>query len=181
MTILRSKLTVTASSLGATSGRSKAAVDDLATLTFSANSAGGVQITSVAITFSGSAPSQTAFYSGTGSNAVVRIYDAANGTYYVPVASSSVSTTGGKISFNLNNYQLSAGSSKSFTLRLNTTLGGSTAIGVTGISQTLSATIAATTDVAWQDALDSAASTLLPVESYLLPINIASVSYAQGT
>lgn len=179
-TVLRSKLTVTASALGNTSGRSKTSVDDLADITFAADAAGGVQIGSVKLTFSGSAPSTGAgfYYTSladytTCSSCKVKLYDTANGSSYFATASSSNTLT-----FNLANYQLSGGSSKSFRLRADSTNG--TAAAQSGVSQTLTAQIAAVADVSWLDSLDSAANSV-NIESYVVPINIQSVSYAQGT
>ncbi|MDP2598369.1 MAG: peptidoglycan-binding domain-containing protein [Candidatus Liptonbacteria bacterium] len=177
-TVLRSKLTVTASPLGSTPVRSKMTVDDLATLNFAADSAGGVQLNTVVITFSGSATnSSTEFYaSGTSSTIVLALYDVANGTTYY--ASSTVISTG-KATFGLANYAISKGTSKNFTLRINTSAG--TPAGQSGISQTLSATVSANTDIGWLDSLDSNATTGLGVQSNVIPIQINSVSYAQGT
>ena len=193
MTLLRSKLTVSASPLGVTSGRSKASVDDLATLNFSANSAGGVQIGSVTIVFSGSGPSGTPAVTGSGTffytgstptacaaaNCTVRLYDPANGTSYFAVASST--TGGNNLTFSLGNYQLSAGSSKSFTLRVDSTAANAFTTASTGVSQSLSATIGTAAHITWQDALDSAATGALNLESYIVPVSITSVSYAAGS
>ena len=81
--------------------------------------------------------------------------------------------------FDLSNYQLSAGSSKSFRLRTNSA--GATDVAGSGVSMTLSVTVNAAGDVTWKDALDAAAATGLNLESYVTPIQIQSVSYAQGT
>ncbi|MBI4088274.1 hypothetical protein HY418_02750, partial [Candidatus Kaiserbacteria bacterium] len=88
-TVLRSRLSVSASPLGTTSGRARTAVDDLADVTFAADSAGGVQIGSVKITFSGSAPAAITFASGT---ITVAATGTTVGTYSVVVNGFTVTT-----------------------------------------------------------------------------------------
>lgn len=187
VTLLRSKLTVSASGLGSTSGRARSSVDDLASISFAADSAGGVQVSSVTITFSGSGPSNTNFFNTSPSpdssaaacaTCYVTLYDSASGKSYWAVASNTTDKT---LSYDLQNYQVSGGSSKSFTLRANTAQSGVLHAAVASISQALSATIQIATSTVWKSALDNAASTGLGLESYILPIQIQSVSYAAGT
>ena len=104
----------------------------------------------------------------------VTLYDVANGTTYN--ASSSVVSTG-KITFNMQNFSFSG--SKSFTLRINSS--GGTPAGASGVSQTLSATVSAAADIGWSDSLDSLATTGLGIQANAIPVQIQSVSYAQGT
>jgi len=181
MTVLRSKLSVSATPLGNTSGRAKSSVDDLATINFAADSAGSVKLSSVTITFSGSAPSSTAFYNATSTatscaTCVVQLYDANSAVSYYPTASSSNS-----LSFDLGNYQISNGTSKSFTLRVNDTYTGAMNTAVSGVSQSLSVTVNAATDVKWADSILSDATTGLNLEAKVVPVQIQSVSYAAGT
>ncbi|MBI2048896.1 MAG: peptidoglycan-binding protein [Candidatus Liptonbacteria bacterium] len=197
MTLLRSKMTVGATMLGLSSGRAKANVDDLATLNFSANSAGGVQIGSVTMFFTGTGPSGTSGGTGGGglsstfwntgntattcaaANCTVQLYDSANGTTYFAVASST--TSGNNLTFDLKNYQLSAGTTKSFSVRLNSNNANSFVAAASGIAPTLGVTINAIGNVTWKDALDTNAASALNLEGYVIPVNVASVSYSTGS
>jgi hypothetical protein len=190
-TLLRTKLTVTGTGLGATSGRSKTAVDDLATVNFAADAAGAATVNTVTITFSGSAPSSTTggtgnFWATGGVSAPqttctgvdtcdVQLYDSASGLSYYAVAN----VTGTSMTFNLNGYTISAGTTKSFTVRVNSTAG--TKVGTSGVSETLSMTVAAVGDVRWADSLDSAVTSNLSLPAIAIPVNIQSVSYAAGS
>jgi len=167
--VVRSKLTVSATPLGSTSARAKSSVDDLADINFAADAAGGVRINSVTVTFSGSAPSGSFF--GVGTSVVLR--DTSAGTNFALSA-----TTSASLSFDLGGYQLSAGTSKSFRLRANS-LSSEFNVAGSGVSVTLAATIDVAGDVTWSTALSGGSAATL--ESYLLPIQIQSVSYAQGT
>lgn len=177
-TVLRTKLTVSATPLGTTSGRSKTSIDDLATLNFAADSAGAVVLNSVTLTFSGSATnSSTLFYASADSSTFyVTLYDASNGTTYN--ASSSV-VGSGTLTYNLRGYTISGGTSKSFNVRINSSAG--TPAGTASISETLSATIGSAAHVGWTDALDSSASSGLGLNASTIPIQVQSLSYAQGT
>ena len=134
------------------------------------------------MTFSGSGPSLTNFYNVStstnaclGSDCYVSLYDSANGVSYFPVASTTTS-----LLFDLNNYTVSAGTSKSFTLRINTAQTGVLQTAATGVSQTLSASISAVGSVVWTDAV-SGGTANLNVPATTIPITINSVSYPQGT
>ncbi|MDO8682508.1 MAG: hypothetical protein Q7N50_03385, partial [Armatimonadota bacterium] len=159
ITVLRSRLTV--SGAGPTDGvvtnRTRQAVDDMGRITFAADAAGAVQIGSVKITFSGSGPSTTAFFD---SNSV-DLYDSSTGTSYNKVASDTVSLT-----YDLSNYTLSAGASKMFVIRLDST---ATIDLDTTSAEALAASVQASTDVTWKDALDSGAATGLNLESVAVP------------
>ena len=180
MTIIRTKLTVSVAQLGSTVGRAKTSIDDLATLNFEASPAGALKLNNVVVTFAGSAPSSGAgFFNVTSNpasclNCVVQIYDAASAVSYWPIAAS-----GNTLTFNLGGYTMSAGMSKNFTLRVDSTNG--TPTGTSGVSQTLGATIASAGDVSWTDGLDSAAVSGLGLVASTIPINIQSVAYAAGT
>ncbi|MEK7546617.1 MAG: peptidoglycan-binding domain-containing protein [Patescibacteria group bacterium] len=192
-TILRTKLTVTGTASGGSS-HTRTAIDDIGTINFAADSAGALKLNSVTVTFSGSGPSTTNFYNTTSTadgtlansggsparqcaNCYVTLYDAANGISYFPVASTSGS---GLLAFNLNDYTISGGSSKSFTVRINTAQSGVLQAAATGVSQTLSATISAATNIKWTDAISGGVSGLsIPITT--IPVSVNSVSYPQGT
>jgi hypothetical protein len=179
-TLLRTKLTLSATPLGGTSSRAKGNPDDLATLNFAADSAGALKLNSVTLTFAGSAPSTGGgfYYTGSAYNVCtgcrVQLYDAANGTSYYATASSSPA-----LSFNLNGYTVSAGTSKSFTLRVDSLTG--TAVAGSGVSVTLGATVASIAHVVWSDGLDTSAVSTLQLPASVIPVTIQSVSYAAGT
>ncbi len=182
-TLLRTKLTVTGTPLGLASGRSKTSVDDLATVNFTADAAGAALLNTVTITFSGSAPQATGtLFFGAGTTSSVQLYDPANGNSYFPVSGVS----GTSLTFNLatvsgvlgSPYTVSAGTTKNFNLRIKSS--SNTSLAQNGVSQTLSATIAANTDVVWTDGLDTAVNTAnLP--TVVIPVQLQSVSYAAGS
>jgi hypothetical protein len=176
MTVLRTKLTVTGGALGASTGRAKSAVDDLGTLTFAADSAGAAVINTVVVTFSGSAASAAAFLDN------VQLYDPSTGSNLGTSNTTSTACNGSTTctkTFRNIGYTVSAGSSKVFNIRLNSSAG--TFAAGSGISATLSATINAATDVSYTDGSDSAAVSNIGLPSALVPITVNSVSYAQGT
>ncbi len=170
--VLRSKLTVSGTAQGTTSGRTKGSVDDLALINFTADSAGAVKLQSLIVTIGGSAASGTDFFITSG--AAIKLYDPSTNTSYNPVAASSPT-----VSFDLLNYSLSAGATKSFTLRLNSNAP-YTKAAVTGVAQSLSASIDAATDVYFTTA-DNGGTTDIGVPAAAVPISISSVNYAAGT
>ncbi len=182
-TVLRTALTLSAAALGSTSGRVKNTTDDLATLTFSANSAGAATLASLTVTFSGSAPSATAFL-GT-----VDLIDANNNS--VMLTAGVASTTGSACtatttctkSWNFSTstattgWQISGGSSYTFKLRANDF---NTQPAAANTSVSLGVTVQANTDLVYRDGLDTVANTVnLPITA--TPLNVTSISYALGT
>ncbi|MFA5810078.1 MAG: peptidoglycan-binding domain-containing protein, partial [Thermoleophilia bacterium] len=179
MTVLRSKVSFTAAGLGQSASRAKAPSDNLASLTFAADSAGDVAINSVIVTFSGTAPSIASFLGG------VTLLDESGvllGTASTTSAACNGSNTCTK-TFNLGSTTagqiVTKGTSRTWTLRVDSTL---TAAAIASISQTLTATINARTDIQFTDGLDSsAASTIGLASKVVVPITINSVSFSQGT
>lgn len=183
-TILRTKLTASATANGVTSGRSKTATDDIGMINFAADNAGALMVGSVTVTFSGSGPSLTQFFNATTTanssvltcaTCYVNLYDSANGRSYYPVASTTTSLT-----YDLGNYSIGSGSAKSFTVRVNTAQTGVMGAATNGVSQTLTASINAAGDVKWVDAL-SGGVTGLSIPASTVPVTINSVSYAAGS
>ena len=183
-TILRTKLAVTGTASGVASGRAKSATDDLGTINFAADSAGALKLGSVTVTFSGSAPSGTSFFAATStgnsgvatcSTCYIALYDSATAISYYAVASTTTS-----LSFDLNNYTLSQGGSKSFIIRLNSSQANVMNAASNGISQTLSASISAAGNVNWTDAVSGGIAGL-SIPASTIPITINSVAYAAGT
>jgi hypothetical protein len=171
-TVLRSKLTITGTALGTTSGRVKTATDDLATINFTADAAGSIKLQSLTVTVGGSAPSGTQFFTTSGTP--IKLYDTIANASYNPTATSTTS-----VSFDLLNYVVNAGQTKSFTLRLNT-LSPYTAAASNGIAQGLSASVNAATDVTYTTG-ESGGTTGVSIPSTAAPVQINSVSYSAGT
>jgi len=176
-TVLRTRLHVSGATLGVTSGRSKMAIDDIGSISFTADTAGSLLLNGVTITFAGSAPSGTAFFGGSG----VVLFDPETATVYQKVG---FSPTG--ILYNFNSYPILAGTTKTFRIRINSNLasgGGTTANAVAGVSQSLSALINSSVDVTYTTAIAGGTPGVhLPSASFgAPPIVISNVSYAQGT
>ncbi|RJQ28906.1 hypothetical protein C4571_02600 [Candidatus Parcubacteria bacterium] len=179
-TVLRSKLTFAAAALGVSSGRAKAPSDNLASLTFTADSAGTVAVNSVVVTFSGTAPSIATFLDG------VTLIDESGNSLGSGNTTSSTACNGSNTctkTFNLGSTSsgqvVTQGTSRTWTLRIDST---KTLAAQANISQTLTATINAITDIRYTDALDNAASTAIGLPSRtVVPITVNSVSYTTGT
>ncbi len=180
MTVLRSNLSFSRTALGTSNSRSKTVTDDLANLTFTASSAGSVAINSIVVQFAGTAPSLGTFLDG-----VSLIDESGNnlGTNNTTSSACDPSASACTKTFNLgsttNGQTVSAGASRTFRLRVDST---KTAVAASGVSKTLTATINAVTSIQFTDALDGAASTGLGLPTKTItPIELNSVTYAQGT
>ena len=168
-TILRSVLIAWVAPMGSTSGRSKGNPDDFGTVTVSANVAGPVALTSLRVAFTGSAAT----------DALGTILIDANGQDVVAAGEATESAIPGastQWTFAGNGFQISAGSSYTFRLRMNTV----NIPGQNGISESLSANIQNPGDLTYSDALDSSATTGLTLTPSAFPLTINSVMYAQG-
>jgi hypothetical protein len=185
-TVLRTKVTVTGTALGGIS-HARSSVDDLGTINFAADSAGALKLNSITVTFSGSGPSAS-FYNtadagsensslGSCATCYVTLYDTATAISYFGVSSS---TANGRLGFDLAGYTVSAGTSKGFTVRLNSAQSGVFDIGKSGISQTLSATIGSATGTTWTDAV-SGGNSIGSIPTSTVPAVINSVSYPTGS
>ncbi|MDP2598778.1 MAG: hypothetical protein Q8P49_03035 [Candidatus Liptonbacteria bacterium] len=171
MTVLRSKLTVTATPVGVTSGRAPQVVDDLASINFTADSAGPIQLNKVTLTFQGTGVGTVDFAANM--NSIV-LYDPATGMAYTKYSSTSNSIT-----YDLQGYIVAAGSMKNFTLRAD-----STKIlppPQPNVSLAITVSITGQNDVQWTDGLDSAATANLGLLPSMVPLRVASVVYASGT
>ena len=181
MAVFRTKVTVSATQLGSAAMRAKSVVDNIGTITLSADPAGAAAVTTLTVTFGGSAPANASFLDG------VKLMDMNNSDVAVVVngatASVSAPCTGTNTctkawTFGSSGWALPAGSSYPFTLRVNST---QTAPPASGVSQTLTASIQSNTDVKFTDGLDSAATPYLALQGNTVPVQIAAVIYAQGT
>lgn len=179
VTVLRTKLSVTAAGIGATSGRAKQSVDDFADLTFTADAAGDVAINSVIITFSGSAPSIATFLDGVLLRDVANAQDLGTGnTTSSPCNGSNTCTKTFNLGSTTSGFLISAGTSKVFRLRIDST---KTLAATANVAQTLTATVNANTDIRYTNGTDSAATTGVSLPANAVPIPLNAVSYAVGT
>jgi hypothetical protein len=170
-TLLRSTLTVSTAALGNSSARAKNTTDNLGTITFSANNSGAVGIQTTTITLSGSGATSTIGslqLIDQNGNDIVTAGEAASNT---PACSGTTCTKNFDFS---PSFQVSAGGSYSFTVRVNSI---NIPIGGNGISQSLSAAVQNSGDVMYSDG--TTGSLTLPTST--VPIQINSVSYGQGT
>jgi hypothetical protein len=177
-TILRSVLTVNTAALGTASGRVKNTVDNLATLTFNANSAGAVALNNITLTFNGSAINAT-------SDLGISLFDTNNNDVTIADGATSLTTSCAvgtcvkKWTFGANGFQISAGSSYSFNLRFNTIA--NTNVAGSNSSVSLAVAIQNSNDVQYADGLDSAAISGLTLPANVIPLNITSVTFSSGT
>jgi len=177
-TVLRTTLAASVAPLGVTSGRSKSNPDNFGTITLTANSAGPAALDTLKVTFSGSAASSSLFT--TSSISLVdqngNIVNVGTDGLVSEVVSSTAGTALWTFGTNQNGFQISAGGSYTFTLRLNTTV----VPGTASVSQSLSANIQNPGDVTYTDALDASSTPNLTLTTAAVPLTINSVSYAQG-
>jgi hypothetical protein len=176
-TVLRSTLTVAAAPLGATQGRSKGNPDNFGTITLTANAAGPAALNTVTVSFSGAATST--FYTASNISLVDQSGNVVNSSTY-PGLTETVSSTAQTAIWAWPaanaGFQISAGGSYTFTLRLNTTAIG----GQNGVSESLVANLQSANSVIYTDGLDTQAVSGLVLPSSVVPLTINSVSYAQG-
>jgi len=163
-TVLRTKLGFTSAILGSTSGRVRQAVDDIATITWTANAADQLTVNTITLTFTGLAVS-------TGTSIVVDLIDADTGTTWGSTNQVTTTTISGNTAnavFNAANYIISAGSSKSVKVRVNS----SNFYNAAQTSESMSVVIGTTGAVTWSDG--SSAATL---EQTKVPFTVVNVSY----
>jgi peptidoglycan hydrolase-like protein with peptidoglycan-binding domain len=197
MTILRTVLTPSATALGSTSGRTKSSADNLAQVSFTANSAGAALLRTLVLTFSGngiatSSATGTAVYGNTadglGGNISLRdtnnndvvTADAASGS--VQCASQSACTVTWTFAPNPTStgaFIISGGTTYNFTLQLNDIAGLVAAAG-NGNAVSLGITAQASSSVTYLDAVDGTGSSIL-LPTTIVPLNITSMSFAAGS
>ena len=160
-TVAQTKLALSSSLLGASSGRTRVAVDDVATLNFAANSAYQLTVNSITLKFSGGALASATFN--------VSLIDAntnanwgSSATQVCTTASSTCSVTVGP------QYVVSAGDTKAVKVRVDSSSfsnGAST-------SDSMSVVVNANTDVIWNDGVGA-----FNLESTVTPFTVVNVSY----
>jgi len=163
--VYRSKPTLTSSVLGSTTGRTRVAVDDIATLNWAANAADDLTISTVTIKFSGQAASSgsTAFSTSLIDANTNAVWGSSTSTNCNPTSGNSCS-----VSFSPS-FSITRGSSKAVKLRVNS----SSFFNGSNTSDSLSAIINAASDIVWSDGT----STGISWESVQIPITLVNLSY----
>jgi len=180
MTVLRTTLTPSATALGTLTGRVKNAIDNLATLTFTANTGGSAMLATTTITFSGSAiststsPSNFTLVDANNNNVTATSsFSATQSTSTCSVGSCVVTWTFPTSTAPV----ISAGNSYSFTLRANDTgfvvAQGSNSVG-------LSAAIQNSVDVGYYDNTTGSGSTIT-LPGTMVPLPITTISFQSGS
>ena len=153
----------------------KSVVDNLGTVTMSANPAGPVSLMKLVATFGGNIPSST-FLSGVSlidQNGLNVTSDGATVKTSAPCSGANTCTV--TWGFSGTGFAIPGGLSYTFTLRINSTL----IPPEMGVAETLTANIQTATSVAYKDGLDGAAITAnVPPDA--VPIVINTVTYPVG-
>lgn len=167
-TVARTKLTFASSLLGSASARTRVAVDDLATINWTANSAFQAVLGTVSIKFTGLAVSSgsTAFNVDLIDSNTNAILGSATTTSCNPTSGNSCTVTF------FPQFTISAGSTKATKIRANS----SAFFNAASTSESLSALINATGDVAWQDGAVTNGNNFT-LESTIVPFTVVNVSY----
>ena len=174
-TVLRSILNFSSTPVGATSNRGKSTGDELADLSFQANAAGSIAVNTVRVTFSGTAASTTLLTAG-----AVQLIENNNS-----LATGTATTSNGNIvwTFNLGTttagQSVNPGATRTWKLIVNDNDLASAPSGSQG-TVNLIAAINTNTDIVYTDGLDSSATSPLYLPSFPTPIQLNSVSFAQG-
>ncbi|MEK7115028.1 MAG: peptidoglycan-binding protein [Patescibacteria group bacterium] len=168
-TVLRSKLTVSGATLGATSGRTRSAVDNVATLTFTADPAYDVTVNTLTLKFQGLAVSN-----GTAINA--RLIDPSTGTDWSGLTTGTCTTgVGNSCSVTWTLFggtipTITQGTSKSVYVRVDSSSFSNGA----NTGDSMSILVNAVGDVNWGDGTTTIG---LNLEAKVVPLSIASLSY----
>lgn len=163
-TVYRTKLTFTSSVIGSTVGRVRTAVDDLANINWTANSAYQVVLNSVTIKFTGQAVSNgsSAFTVDLLKSDNTALGSASQQTC-TPAAGNTCSVTFTP------DFTISAGQTQVSKVRVNS----ANFYDAASQSESLSVLINATGDLTWNDGTTVS----IPVESSVVPFTVASVQY----
>ena len=169
LTVLRSKLTVSGSTLGSTSGRTRSAVDNVATLTFTADPAYDVTVNTITLKFQGLAVSN-----GTAISA--RLIDPSTGTDWSGLSSASCTSGAGNSCtttwtlFGGTVPTITQGTSKSVYVRVDS----SSFFNGANTGDSMSVLVNAVGDVNWGDGTTTIG---LNLEAKVVPLAVSSVSY----
>ena len=171
LTVLRSKLTVSGATLGATSGRTRSAIDNVATLTFTADPAYDVTVNTISLKFQGLAVSN-------GSAISARLIDPSTGTDWSGLSSATCTSGAGNSCtvtwtlFGGTVPTITQGTSKSVYVRVDSSsfFNGAN----TGDSLSVLINSNGATDVNWGDGTTTIGLTL---EAKVVPLSVAALSY----
>ena len=166
--VLRTKLTLTGATLGATSNRTRTAVDDVATLTFAANPAHDVTVNSVKLTLAGGALENSLSVAFN-----VRLIDTSTGSDWSGLGTASCTPVSGscKATFNFSTIPtIVAGTSKTVKVRVDS----SGFFNAPTAGDSLTVSVNAVNDVDWGDGTTTSG---LGLEAKVIPLTITSVSY----
>ena len=201
MTVLRTTVSPSATALGSTSGRTKSAVSNIASVTFTANSAGSAMLKTLKLTFSGNAVATSTAASTTYNSGVlglpsnITLRDANNNDVVGSDSATATSTcttqsactvtwtfAGGSNNSPTSTgaFVLSGGQSYTFTVQLNDQAGNATLAAASNSSVSLGATIQGQNDFQYLDAIDGSGSTI-SLPTTIVPLNVTSITYASGT
>lgn len=178
LTVVRSKLTLSSATLGSTSGRARTAIDDMANLSFTADSADPITVNSVTLKFQGLAVS-------TGTSVSVNLIDPSTGTDWNSGSASSCTSVGNSCSvvFTYTGSSIptiSAGTSKTIKMRVDSSAFYNNAAAVGAESLTVFVNTASTTGAANGTGInwgDGSTTNGLNLEGTIVPITISNVSY----
>jgi len=170
MKVYRTKLSLASTGLGSSTGRVRSSIDDLATISLTADENYQVKLRGLKVTFAGSA-----ITSATG-NVTVDLIDPSTNSALGDASqqtctSSTLTATFGTLGSTGNgiNYTIAAGSTKNVTLRIDS----SNLYNAANTSDSLSVTIQAAGDVSYSDGTTSD----IELESSVVPFAITTVSY----
>lgn len=164
-TVYRTKLTVAATAITPTSGRTRTAIDDIATIKWTADSAYRAIVGTVTVKFQGSAVTDGV------ANFNVDLIDSDTGSSWGSASTQACNSGVGNscsITF-VPQFTLSAGTTKEVKLRVNSSDFNNNA----NSADSVSAIINSASDIAWNDGTTAG----IPLEPTVTPFSIATVSY----
>jgi hypothetical protein len=175
LTTVRSKLTLSAAAIGATSARVRSAIDDIANLTFTADVADPITVNTVSLTFSGFAVS-------TGTSVSVNLIDSSTGTDWNSGSASACTSVGNTCTLaftytGANIPTISAGTSKTVKVRVNSSNfynAASAGDGLTVYINTASSSATNGTAINWGD---GSTTNGLNLESTVVPVTVFNGSF----
>jgi hypothetical protein len=166
LTVLRTKLTLSSTTLGSTSDRTRTAYDDLATLTFTADPAYSATLNTITLKFQGMAVS-------TGTVVTANLIDPGTGADWQSGSSSSCTTTSNSCSLSFAytgaNIPTISGS-KQVKVRVNS----GSFYNAAQTSDSLTVSVDTAASVNWGDSVTTAG---LNLEASAVPLVVSSVSY----
>ena len=164
-TVYRTKISLASAADGSTTGRTRVANDDLADLTFTADPAGDLTVKTITLTLSGKAITGIEGNSTT----TIDLIDPSTSAEFGGATQQIINSGTTSVTFSGINYPVSAGSSKTVKVRVNSTNFGNS-------EDSLSVYINAATDFTWNDNGQGTGSDA-NLESTVVPFTVANVSY----